>query len=291
MRHRYECPVRWADLDLLGHVNNVTYVDYLQEGRVDFMRALGVRWSGVEDGMVVVRTIVDYLEPMTFHLRPVTVECWVSEIRSATFTMSYEIFDDHEGEPRVHARASTVLAPFVFATQRPRRLTAAERDRLTEVWERADGADSEPVRRTPWGSVPSQEAGHYPLHVRFSDTDAYGHVNNVHYLEYFQEARIPWFGQVAQEFEEARGLRMVVARAEIDYRGQLVPRETPYDCWTWLEGIGRTSLTVRSEIVDWDAVLSRGRTVLVCWDPEAGRSIEPPDRLRAALEARVTPSC
>ena len=25
-----ECPLRWADLDLLGHVNNVTYLDYLE---------------------------------------------------------------------------------------------------------------------------------------------------------------------------------------------------------------------------------------------------------------------
>ena len=38
MRHLYRCPLRWADLDLLGHVNNVTYVDYLQEARVDMFR-------------------------------------------------------------------------------------------------------------------------------------------------------------------------------------------------------------------------------------------------------------
>ena len=43
MRHVYHCPVRWADLDLLGHVNNVVYVDYLQEARVDFMRSLSRR--------------------------------------------------------------------------------------------------------------------------------------------------------------------------------------------------------------------------------------------------------
>ena len=30
--------MRWADMDLLGHVNNVTYVDYLQEARVDMLR-------------------------------------------------------------------------------------------------------------------------------------------------------------------------------------------------------------------------------------------------------------
>ena len=37
-RHIYLCPMRWADMDSLGHVNNVTYVDYLQEARVDMLR-------------------------------------------------------------------------------------------------------------------------------------------------------------------------------------------------------------------------------------------------------------
>ncbi len=40
MRHVYRCPTRWADLDLLGHVNNVVYVDYLQEARVDLVRTM-----------------------------------------------------------------------------------------------------------------------------------------------------------------------------------------------------------------------------------------------------------
>ena len=30
----------------------------------------------------------------------------------------------------------------------------------------------------------------YDAHVRFSDVDVYGHVNNVKYFEYYQEARI-----------------------------------------------------------------------------------------------------
>ena len=33
--------MRWADMDLLGHVNNVIYVDYLQEARVDLLRHHG----------------------------------------------------------------------------------------------------------------------------------------------------------------------------------------------------------------------------------------------------------
>ncbi len=48
MRHRYECPpLRWADLDVLGHVNNVRYVDYLQEARSALLRAC-LHAAGVE---------------------------------------------------------------------------------------------------------------------------------------------------------------------------------------------------------------------------------------------------
>ncbi len=126
MRHVYECPMRWADLDMLGHVNNVVYVDYLQEARVDMLRSHAQRDSGeLTEGVVVVRHEVTYLSPLTFRFRPVKIECWVTEIRAATFTMAYEVFhDDGEAGRVVYLRASTVLSPYVFQGEHPRRLTA-----------------------------------------------------------------------------------------------------------------------------------------------------------------------
>ena len=61
--------MRWADLDMLGHVNNVTYVDYLQEARVDMLRTHGSHGHGRSDlaeGVVVVRHEVTYLRPLLF---------------------------------------------------------------------------------------------------------------------------------------------------------------------------------------------------------------------------------
>ena len=94
VRHRYECPMRWADLDQLGHVNNVVYVDYLQEARVDMLRAHGRGPEALAEGLVVVRHEVTYLKPLTFDFRPVSIECWVTDIKAATFTMAYEIFHE-----------------------------------------------------------------------------------------------------------------------------------------------------------------------------------------------------
>jgi acyl-CoA thioester hydrolase len=130
-------------MDSLGHVNNVTYVDYLQEARVD-MLAVHAPVTGGEalaEGVVVVRHEVEFVSPLVFRPQPVRIETWVSRIRAASFTMRYEILDElPDGERRVYARAATVLSPFVFANERPRRISADERAVLEKFLEQEDGS-------------------------------------------------------------------------------------------------------------------------------------------------------
>ena len=138
MRHVYHCPLRWADMDSLGHVNNVTYVDYLQEARVDMFAVHAPATGGEElaEGVVVVRHEVEFLAPLVFRFAPVRIETWITEIKAATFTMAYEIHDElPDGTRTVYTRATSVLTPFVFAQERPRRLRAEERDVLERFLE------------------------------------------------------------------------------------------------------------------------------------------------------------
>jgi acyl-CoA thioester hydrolase len=141
VRHVYDCPLRWADMDSLGHVNNVTYVDYLQEARVD-MFAVHAPWTGGEElaeGVVVVRHEVEFVAPLVFRFEPVRIETWITDIKAASFTMAYEILDElSAGDRKVYARAISVLTPFVFAEERPRRLRPAERDVLQRFLEPVD---------------------------------------------------------------------------------------------------------------------------------------------------------
>jgi acyl-CoA thioester hydrolase len=138
VRHVYYCPLRWADMDSLGHVNNVTYVDYLQEARVDMLAVHAPETGGeaLAEGVVVVRHEVEFVAPLVFRPEPVRIETWVSRIRAASFTMRYEILDElPDGARRVYTRASTVLTPFVFATERPRRVSQDEKDVLQRFHE------------------------------------------------------------------------------------------------------------------------------------------------------------
>ncbi len=142
-RHIYLCPLRWADMDSLGHVNNVVYVDYLQEARVDMLRVHAPASGGEElaEGVVVVRHEVEFVSPLVFRFEPVRIESWVTGIRAASFTMAYEILDVLEdGTRHVYARARTVLTPYVFSAERPRRITAQEKDVLRGFWETPEPA-------------------------------------------------------------------------------------------------------------------------------------------------------
>jgi acyl-CoA thioester hydrolase len=288
VRHVYDCPVRWADLDLLGHVNNVTYVDYLQEARVDMLltHAPDARAADLAEGVVVVRHEVRFIAPMGFRLAPVKIETWVTRVRAASFTMAYEIFDEApDGERTVYARATTVLTPYVFAEERPRRITPEERATL-ETFLGEDPMDTVRERTTPR----HEDDGHFPLHVRFSDVDVYGHVNNVKYFEYFQEARIRYLMRL---FEMAapgdRVVPLVIAQMDVDYRVPILLRPEPYDVWSWVSSVGTSSFVIESEIRDGDTLLSRARVVAVTFDAETQRAAPAPPEHRAALEAALTP--
>ncbi|MFC6153551.1 acyl-CoA thioesterase [Nocardioides yefusunii] len=289
MRHVYQCPLRWADLDPLQHVNNVKYLDYLQDARVDFLRTIapGLRADAASDAveaLVVVAHDITYAAPLALH-RSVDVECWISEVKAATFTISYEIVT-RVGEQRVvHASASTVLTPFVFAEQRPRRLAAEERALLK-------GWIENPTPSTPLPPMRPHltPAGHYDLNVRFSDVDAYGHVNNVTFLEYLQEGRIAFTAELRNQLEPQDRTSVVVARTRIEYVRQMHHRVEPYAVVSWIESIGNRSMVVESEIRDGDVVHARASVVLVFFDPETQRSAAPSAAMRALVESRVAPA-
>jgi acyl-CoA thioester hydrolase len=280
--------MRWADMDLQGHVNNVIYVDYLQEARVDMLRVHAARegTDQLAEALVVVHHEVHYRAPLTYRFQPVSIECWVTDIRAASFTMAYEVFHEEPDRPegrRVYLRATTVLTPFIFESERPRRLSDGERSALaTYVEDSPPWAD--PIRLR--GDGRRDDVGHYPVHVRFSDVDVYGHVNNVKYFEYFMEARILLTARLWQGLtDEGMPVRMVTARTDVDYKVPILFRPEPYDAWSWLTHVGERSMVIASEIVDGDRLLARARVAMVFVDPDTSRPLAPPLVVRERLLA------
>ncbi|WP_117208503.1 acyl-CoA thioesterase [Allorhizocola rhizosphaerae] len=105
---------------------------------------------------------------------------------------------------------------------------------------------------------------HCPL--RWSDLDAYGHVNNARFLTLYEEARVAMMFVNAREagltsFEEG----IVVARHEVDYL-RPVDYGDPVRIELWIDEMRPSRFTIAYELFDGDLLASRAKSVLVPYD-------------------------
>lgn len=140
-RHVYQCPLRWSDMDAFGHVNNVTFLTYLEEARVDLLLNAGgpVGAQMLATGVVIARHEVDYRRPLVHRMAPVSIEVWASEIRASSFHIGYRVVDSAEAggdtEDILYIEAESVLVPYDLTGQSVRRLTDGEREFLERYCE------------------------------------------------------------------------------------------------------------------------------------------------------------
>jgi acyl-CoA thioester hydrolase len=121
--------------------------------------------------------------------------------------------------------------------------------------------------------------------VQPTDIDAQGHVNNVVYLRWMQEAATAhWDARATAELKTR--VNWVVTRHEVDYKApafvgeRLVAR-------TWVgEPSGATwERFIEIRRVADDRLLARGRSVYAALDPATGRPRRVDAELRSPLEA------
>ncbi|WP_199423930.1 acyl-CoA thioesterase [Actinotalea solisilvae] len=136
-------PLRWADLDAYGHVNNVAVLRLLEEARIaafwrhgeaagDWPTAVLDAGPGAGTHTLVARQEIEYLLPLGYRREPVTVEMWIGHLGGASIDVCYQLTAGGTGADRaVFVQATTTLVLIDAATARPRRITAEER----AVWE------------------------------------------------------------------------------------------------------------------------------------------------------------
>lgn len=123
------------------------------------------------------------------------------------------------------------------------------------------------------------------LQVRWADFDQLGHVNNVKYIEYAQEARILFIRSRFGPFGLGN-LPQVVRRLEIDHLRPVLRDSTTVDVVIEVEHVGTTSYQIRQTILDAAGdVCCEIRAVMVAFDTSSSTAVEIPGGVRNVLEA------
>jgi acyl-CoA thioester hydrolase len=99
----------------------------------------------------------------------------------------------------------------------------------------------------------------HEVHMRWSDMDAYRHINNGAYLAYLEQARVAMFFHRHEGFSSGT----VIARHEIDYLRPVAYHPDPLRLELWIENVRGAQFTVRYEVFDGDRLVARAATICV----------------------------
>jgi len=119
-----------------------------------------------------------------------------------------------------------------------------------------------------------------PIELRFSDLDAYGHVNSAVYFTYLETARIKLFRDFFRAVSE-QGIFTVVARAECDFK---IPTML-YDeliVTLWIAKIGRSSFDLEYRLHDSaEKTYASAHATMVCFDSIKNVTVPIPESIKA----------
>lgn len=114
-RHVLQMPVRWGDMDAFGHVNNVTFVQYVESGRVDYFHDVIGNFDHTREGPIVGEVTCRYLAQVTYPAA-LSIATRVVRFSPRTITVQTGVFVDDAADPAAVAQVTIVW--FDFRAQR-----------------------------------------------------------------------------------------------------------------------------------------------------------------------------
>ncbi len=123
------------------------------------------------------------------------------------------------------------------------------------------------------------------LEVRWRDLDALGHVNNSVYLTYLEQARVHYLSDLGLVSDGVDDIGMILAEVTCTYHAPLSLGEQ-VTVWTRVSELRNSSFIFEYRMEGGDGRLAAtARSVQVCYDYRAGRSMPIPERWRATISA------
>jgi acyl-CoA thioester hydrolase len=112
--------------------------------------------------------------------------------------------------------------------------------------------------------------------MRWSDMDAYRHINNTAYLTYLEDARVAMFFHRHDGFASGT----VISRHEISYVRPIVYHPQPLRLELWIDTVRAASFVVHYDVFDGETLAARASTtcVLVNFEHDSPRRLTDEER-------------
>lgn len=108
--HRLDIQTRFTDADSFGHINNNTYLSYMDLGKIDYFKTVtGRDLTPADIRSVVVHISIDFFAP-AYLTEPLQVYTAITSIGNRSYTIQQRIVNAHTHETKTVG--TTILAGF-----------------------------------------------------------------------------------------------------------------------------------------------------------------------------------
>jgi len=126
--HVERIPIRWGDMDAMGHVNNTVYFRYMEQARISWFEALlprGEAWGST--GIVIANASCNFKKAINY---PATVEVkmFAGAPGGSSLPTSYELLVENQ----ICADGAATVVFIDMEQQKPVRIPEALRNLISE---------------------------------------------------------------------------------------------------------------------------------------------------------------
>ncbi len=86
-------------IDIVGHVNNIIYIQWLENGRMKLLEAMGIPVTDLskKEGIlpILTETNILYKKPLFIH-NLVRIEMWVSKLNNASAILEFRFYNEND---------------------------------------------------------------------------------------------------------------------------------------------------------------------------------------------------
>ncbi len=119
---------RFADFDMLGHVNNAVYFTYMEIARAKYWKQ-AIQWDWKKTGVVIAKASLEYILPVLMDDK-ISVYVRTSRIGQSSFDLEYLMIKLVNGKEEICNRGKTTCVAFDYINRRSFPIPREERERM-----------------------------------------------------------------------------------------------------------------------------------------------------------------
>jgi acyl-CoA thioester hydrolase len=111
-KYKTNVETRFADFDMMGHVNNATYFTYMEIARAKYWKQ-AIQWDWKKTGVVIAQASLEYITPI-FLEDKISMYVRTSRIGRSSFDLEYLLIKMEHGKEVICSKGKTVCVAFDY---------------------------------------------------------------------------------------------------------------------------------------------------------------------------------